>query len=60
MEPPSHPDAPTDQETSGGPPDRWECDGLMADGRPVHLRSIRPDDAGALVAFHRGLSPDTV
>jgi GNAT superfamily N-acetyltransferase len=40
--------------------DRRECDALMADGRPVHLRSIRPDDADALVEFHRGLSPDTV
>ena len=32
----------------------------MADGRPVHLRPIRPGDAGALVEFHRGLSADTV
>jgi acetyl coenzyme A synthetase (ADP forming)-like protein len=32
----------------------------MADGRPVRLRAIRPDDADALVEFHRGLSPDTV
>ena len=38
----------------------WEWDVLTSDGRPVHIRPIRPDDADALVAFHRGLSPDTV
>jgi acetyl coenzyme A synthetase (ADP forming)-like protein len=41
-------------------PQSWECDALTADGRPVHLRPIRPDDADALVAFHAGLSDATV
>jgi len=50
-------DLQTDARSTTG---RWECDGLMADGRPVHLRAIRPDDAAALVEFHRGLSADTV
>jgi GNAT superfamily N-acetyltransferase len=37
-----------------------ECDALMADGRPIHLRPIRPDDARALVEFHHGESDHTV
>ena len=40
--------------------ERWECDALTSDGRLVHLRPIRPDDGDALVAFHRGLSPQSV
>jgi acyl-CoA synthetase (NDP forming)/RimJ/RimL family protein N-acetyltransferase len=40
--------------------ERWECDALTSDGRPVHLRPIRSDDGEALAAFHRGLSPESV
>ena len=35
-------------------------DVLTSEGRVVHLRAIQPDDAEALVAFHEGLSFDTV
>ena len=33
---------------------------LLDDGRGVSVRPIRPDDAPALVALHRRLSPETV
>ncbi len=42
------------------PPSHWECDAVLADGGLVHVRPIRPSDASALVAFHAGLSPETV
>jgi RimJ/RimL family protein N-acetyltransferase len=32
----------------------------LADGTPVELRPISPDDVGRLVAFHEGLSFETV
>ncbi len=35
-------------------------DVLLADGTTARVRAIRPDDAAALVAFHAGLSPETV
>ncbi len=38
---------------------RWESDVVLADGGTVHVRPIRPDDAGRFVAFHQGLSPET-
>jgi acyl-CoA synthetase (NDP forming)/RimJ/RimL family protein N-acetyltransferase len=44
---------------SEGYPPRWEADALVADGGAVHLRPIVPDDAGALVRFHAGLSVRT-
>ena len=37
-----------------------ECDTVLTDGGTVHVRSIRPDDGPRLVAFHEGLSADTV
>jgi acyl-CoA synthetase (NDP forming)/GNAT superfamily N-acetyltransferase len=42
-----------------GPPE-LECDVLSADGAVLHVRPIRPDDGDRLVAFHEGLSPETV
>lgn len=42
------------------PPVAWEWDALLADGSPVHVRPIGPDDADRLVAFHGRLSPQTV
>ena len=44
---------------SAGYPPHWEADALVADGGAVHLRPIVPDDAGALVRFHAGLSMRT-
>lgn len=41
-------------------PLHWEADGLLRDGRPVHLRPIRPDDADALRGFHESLSEETI
>jgi acyl-CoA synthetase (NDP forming)/RimJ/RimL family protein N-acetyltransferase len=38
------------------PPRHWEADVVAADGGTVHLRPIRPSDAGKLVALHAGLS----
>ena len=42
------------------PPSHWEADVALRDGRPVHLRPIRPDDAEGLADFHRSLSKETV
>ncbi|MGO8873766.1 MAG: N-acetyltransferase family protein [Acidimicrobiales bacterium] len=41
-------------------PHELVCDAETMDGSTVHLRPIRPDDGERLVAFHRGLSPDSV
>ena len=41
-------------------PQHWEADGLLRDGRPIHLRPIRPDDADALRGFHESLSEETI
>lgn len=43
-----------------GYPEHLEADVLLRDGRPCHMRPIRPDDAEALVEFHRSLSAETV
>ena len=40
-------------------PRHWEADVVVGDGGTVRLRPIRPEDAGALVAFHKGLSERT-
>jgi acetyl coenzyme A synthetase (ADP forming)-like protein len=37
-----------------------ECDAVLADGGTVHVRPITPEDGPALVAFHTGLSQETV
>ncbi|MDA8148324.1 MAG: hypothetical protein M0Z93_06035, partial [Actinomycetota bacterium] len=41
-------------------PAGWTTDGLLTDGVGVRVRPIRPGDADALVAFHAGLSQETV
>jgi acetyl coenzyme A synthetase (ADP forming)-like protein len=41
-------------------PVHWESDVVLVDGGTVHVRPIRPDDGSALIAFHEGLSEDTV
>ncbi|MDQ1731700.1 MAG: hypothetical protein QOK10_1859, partial [Pseudonocardiales bacterium] len=40
-------------------PRHWEADVVVADGAPIHLRPITPDDADAIVAFHANLSVRT-
>ena len=50
----------TGEEAAAGYPAEWELDALLADGAPVHIRPIRPSDAAGLLAFHRGLSAETV
>jgi acetyl coenzyme A synthetase (ADP forming)-like protein len=41
-------------------PAQWESDVVLLDGGTAHVRPIHPDDGPALVAFHSGLSDDTV
>lgn len=41
-------------------PAQLQLDCVLADGAAVHVRPIRPDDAASLVAFHLGLSRETV
>jgi len=43
-----------------GYPSAWELDALLVDGRIIHLRPIRPEDGGRLLAFHRRLSPESI
>jgi GNAT superfamily N-acetyltransferase len=43
-----------------GYPAELERDVRIRTGATVHLRPIRPDDAGGLIAFHSRLSPRTV
>lgn len=47
-------------EPAAGYPARWEADAVLADGGTVHIRPIRPDDAGAIEALHGRLSAQTV
>jgi acetyl coenzyme A synthetase (ADP forming)-like protein len=42
------------------PPAYWECDVVLADGGTVHMRPLGPEDADRLLAFHAGLSDETV
>lgn len=42
------------------PPPHWECDVVLSDGGTVHVRPIGWGDADGLVAFHEGLSQETV
>ena len=58
--PASGPPDPTDPTGAPDAPDPGECDVLMADGRPVRLRAIRPDDRTALAAAFTQLSPESV
>ena len=47
-------------ETPPGYPSEWEADVLLRDGRPCHLRPVRPDDGQAMRAFHSSLSAETI
>jgi acyl-CoA synthetase (NDP forming)/RimJ/RimL family protein N-acetyltransferase len=42
------------------PPEHWEADVVLRDGRTARLRPIRPSDAERLADFHRSLSEETV
>ena len=42
------------------PPSHWEADVALRDGRPVHIRPIRPRDDQGLAEFHRSLSQETI
>lgn len=44
----------------GGAPAHWACDVILLDGSTVHIRPLDPEDAARLVAFHAGLSDETV
>jgi acyl-CoA synthetase (NDP forming)/RimJ/RimL family protein N-acetyltransferase len=41
-------------------PKRWESDVVTADGATVHVRTIRPDDAERLLAFHARQSAESI
>ncbi|MEY2457310.1 MAG: hypothetical protein QOK06_2404, partial [Acidimicrobiaceae bacterium] len=41
-------------------PERWESDVVTADGATVHVRTIRPDDAERLLAFHARQSAESI
>ncbi len=41
-------------------PASWESDVVVADGRTVHVRPIRPDDATGIRSLHRRCSPETI
>ena len=43
-----------------GYPPRWESDVVLSDGGTVHVRPIRPSDAGALVALHHRMSAESI
>jgi acyl-CoA synthetase (NDP forming)/RimJ/RimL family protein N-acetyltransferase len=53
------PDAGT-PDTPAGYPARWEADVVVADGGTVHIRPIRPSDAGRIQSLHARLSPETI
>lgn len=41
-------------------PGAWEADAVLRDGRTVHLRSIRPDDAPFVIRFHERQSQESI
>ena len=43
-----------------GVPEGYESDVVLKNGSTLHLRPVRPDDAPRLMAFMRGLSPDSL
>jgi RimJ/RimL family protein N-acetyltransferase len=59
-----HPRSPADLVVIGarqpGYPAEWEIDAVLADGGPVHVRPIRPDDAEAHRAFFAHQSEQSV
>ena len=48
VEPPVHP-----------PPQHWEADVVLRDGRTAHIRPIRPDDAELMVEFYSRVSDES-
>jgi acyl-CoA synthetase (NDP forming)/GNAT superfamily N-acetyltransferase len=40
--------------------ERWAGDVVLGNGETVHIRPIRPTDAGALAEFHRRQSPESI
>jgi len=48
------------QPTPVNGPAHWAADVILRDGRPCHVRPIRPDDGPRLRAFHASLSAETV
>ncbi|HYB11888.1 MAG TPA: GNAT family N-acetyltransferase, partial [Myxococcota bacterium] len=58
--PREEPRADTLQAVPDGYPTEWECDSVLADGRPVHIRPVRPDDADEIVRFHAALSEESI
>lgn len=51
---------PDDPPRGGAYPEELACDVTSRLDRPLHLRPVRRDDAGRLVAFHDRLSPDSI
>jgi acetyl coenzyme A synthetase (ADP forming)-like protein len=54
------PTAPLPPDLPDGYPTQWECDSVLVDGRPVHIRPVRPDDADKIIRFHAGLSEESI
>jgi acyl-CoA synthetase (NDP forming)/ribosomal protein S18 acetylase RimI-like enzyme len=46
----------SDQVTVAEPPQHWEADVLLRDGKTAHIRPIRPEDAELLVEFYERVS----
>ncbi|MDP9443742.1 MAG: GNAT family N-acetyltransferase [Actinomycetota bacterium] len=44
---------------TSGYPAHWEADVVLLDGSAAHLRPIRPDDAGELIAFYGRVSAES-
>ncbi|GAA4365982.1 GNAT family N-acetyltransferase [Nocardioides caricicola] len=47
---------PQDAPTVQAPPQHWEADVLLRDGRTAHIRPIRPDDHDVFVEFYARVS----
>ncbi|HET8971075.1 MAG TPA: GNAT family N-acetyltransferase [Candidatus Nanopelagicales bacterium] len=54
------PESPAAPEGDVRAPAHWASDVVLSDGRTVHVRPIRPDDADELVRFHESLSEETI
>ena len=50
---------PTPTQDPPGAPEHWEADVVLSDGRPVHLRPVRPTDGAAIAAMHARASDRT-
>jgi len=53
-------EVPQDEPTAPEPPEHWEADVVLRDGRTARLRPIQPSDSDKLAEFHRSLSEETV